>query len=161
MLLVRKVIEEQCSDYYYSDCYYNTVIIAKCVLWCKTWPLCNTLSACPLRPLDTKKVSGDPQWLWRSVQTMQICSLGQGTVSPWSIVPRCSRMLQVLPTMSDSWDYETWELSDIVGMQHPGIALTMFYGDTVPCSKEKSCIVWTNHNSHWFSNYIVSLIGLM
>ena len=25
--------------------------------------LCSTLSAGPLRPLDTKKVSGDPQWL--------------------------------------------------------------------------------------------------
>ena len=38
----------------------------------------------------------------RSVQTMHFCSLGQGTVSPWSIVPRCLRVLQVLPTMSDS-----------------------------------------------------------
>ena len=33
---------------------------------------------------------------------MQIFSLGQGTVSPWSIVPRCPRVLLVLPTMSDS-----------------------------------------------------------
>ena len=38
----------------------------------------------------------------RSVQTMQLCSLGQGTVSPRSIVPRCPRVLQVLPTMFDN-----------------------------------------------------------
>ena len=53
----------------------------------------------------------------RSVQTMQLCSLGQGTVSPWSIFPRCPRVLQVFPTMSDSWDCESWdtrELSDTV-----------------------------------------------
>ena len=33
---------------------------------------------------------------------MQLCSLGQGTVSQWSIVPRCPRVLQVFPTVSDS-----------------------------------------------------------
>ena len=38
-------------------------------------------------------------WILRSVQTMQLCSLGQGTVSPWSLVSRCPRVLQVLPTM--------------------------------------------------------------
>ena len=41
-------------------------------------------------------------YLW-SVLTMQLCSLGQGTVSPWSIVPRCPRVLLILPTMSDSF----------------------------------------------------------
>ena len=38
----------------------------------------------------------------RCVQTMLLCSLGQGAVSPWTIVPRCPRVLQMLPTMSDS-----------------------------------------------------------
>ena len=34
--------------------------------------------------------------------------LGQGTVSPqWSIVPRCPWVLQLLLTMSDSWNCET------------------------------------------------------
>ena len=33
---------------------------------------------------------------------MQHCSLGQGAVSPWSIVPRCLRVLQVLLTTSYS-----------------------------------------------------------
>ena len=32
---------------------------------------------------------------------MQLFSLGQGPVSPWSIVPPCPRVLQMLPTMSD------------------------------------------------------------
>ena len=63
-----------------------------------------------------------------SVQTMQLCSMKQGTVSAWSIkprlhdqsvtavtdwscrrgfTPRCFRLLQVFPTMSDSSDCET------------------------------------------------------
>ena len=42
----------------------------------------------------------------RSVQTMQLCSMKQGTVSPWSIAPRCLKVLQVFPTMSDC---EIWE----------------------------------------------------
>ena len=50
---------------------------------------------------------------------LQLCSLRQGTVSsPWSIVPRWPRVLQVLPTMSYSWEcesWDTWELFDIVG----------------------------------------------
>ena len=57
-------------------------------------------------------------YVLRSGQTMQLCSLGQGTVSPWSIVPRCPRVLQVLPTMSGSWNCESWniwELFDTVG----------------------------------------------
>ena len=88
----------------------------------------------------------------RSVQTMQLFSLGQGTVSLWSIVPLCPRVLQKLPTMSDSWDSEiwgTWELSYILlealassnTLRQRG---TMLHGDTVPCPKEKSCIVWTD-----------------
>ena len=63
---------------------------------------------------------------------MQLFSLGHGTVSLWSIVPHCLRVLQVLLTISDS-------SSDIVGrslrhlerslrhcwkhLQHPGTAL--------------------------------------
>ena len=83
------------------------------------------------------------------VQTMQLCSLGQETVSQWSIVPRCPRVLQVLPTMSDCWDcesWDTWELSDIVGSTCNTLGQfgTMVHGDTVPCPKEQSCIVWTN-----------------
>ena len=49
---------------------------------------------------------------------MQLCSLGQGAVSPWSIVPRCPRVLLVLPTMSDSSQASQLsqsQLSDIVG----------------------------------------------
>ena len=66
---------------------------------------------------------------------------------PWSIVPRCPRVLQVLPTMSDSWEcesWDTWELSDIVGStcNTLGQRGTMLHGDTVPYPKEKSCIVW-------------------
>ena len=88
-------------------------------------------------------------FLYRSVQAMQLCSLGQGTVSPWSIVPRCPRVLQVLPTMSDSWEcetWDTWELPDIVGstcntLRQRG---TMLHGETLPCPKDKSCIVWTD-----------------
>ena len=83
-----------------------------------------------------------------SVQTMQLCSLGQGTVSPWTILPRCPRVLLVLPTMSNSWDcetWDTWELPDIVGSTSNTLGQrgTMFHGDTVPCPMEKSCIVWT------------------
>ena len=37
---------------------------------------------------------------------MQHCSMKQGTVPPWSNVPRCFRVLQVFPTMSDC---ESWE----------------------------------------------------
>ena len=100
---------------------------------------------------------------YRSVQTIQLCSMGQGTVSPWSIVPRCPRVLQVLPTTSDSWDCETWELSNIVGStcNTPGQRGTMLHRDTVPFLKEKSCIVWTDlklsvvgriyHNAHCIS----------
>ena len=78
---------------------------------------------------------------------------GQGTVSPWSIVPRCPRMLLVFPTMSDRWDcknWDTYELSDIVGSicNTLGQRGTMLHGDTVPCPKEQSCIVWTNLNIH-------------
>ena len=32
---------------------------------------------------------------------MQFCSMKQGTVSPRSTAPRCFRVLQVFPTMSD------------------------------------------------------------
>ena len=81
---------------------------------------------------------------------MQLCPLGQGTVSKWSIVPRCPSVLQVLPTMSDSWDCEswyTWELSDTVGSTCNTLPLgqreTMLNGDTVPCPNEQGCIVWT------------------
>ena len=41
-------------------------------------------------------------YVLRSVQTMQLFSLGQGTVSRLNIVPRCLRVLLVLPTMLDS-----------------------------------------------------------
>ena len=87
--------------------------------------------------------------------TMQLCSLEQGTVSPWSIVPRCPRELLVLPTVSDSWDcknWDIWDLSGIVGSMVGstsntlGQRGTMLHGDTVPCPKEQSCIVWTDLN---------------
>ena len=80
----------------------------------------------------------------RSVQTMQLCSLGQGTVCPWSIVPRCPRVLQVLPTMSDSWDCESWDTSELPDIIKStcntlGQRGTMLHGDTVPRSKVASC----------------------
>ena len=95
----------------------------------------------------------------RSVQTMQLCSLGQGTVSPWSIVPRCPRMLHVPPTMSGSSQVSQlsqFQLPDIVGStcNTLGQRGTRLHGDTVPCPKEKSCIVWTalqkqvSHSDH-------------
>ena len=89
---------------------------------------------------------------------MQLCSLAQGTMPPWSIVPRCPRVLQVLPTMSDSWDCEsldTWELSDIVGStcNTLGQRGTMLHGGIVPCPKEQSCIVWTDLQSTIRSHY--------
>ena len=37
---------------------------------------------------------------------MQLCSMKQGTVCPWSTAARCFRALQVFPTMSDC---ENWE----------------------------------------------------
>ena len=37
------------------------------------------------------------------------------TLSPWNIVPRCPRVLQVLPTMSDSSQVSQSQLSHIVG----------------------------------------------
>ena len=85
----------------------------------------------------------------RSVQTMQLCSLGQGTVSQWSIVPRCPRMLQVPPTMSDSSQVSQlsqFQLPDIIGStcNTLGQRGTMLHGDTVSCPKEKSCIVWND-----------------
>ena len=75
----------------------------------------------------------------RSVQTMQLFSLEQGTVSQWSIVPRCPRVLQVLPTMWDSSQVSQLSHSDIVGttcntLGHRG---TMLHGDTVPCQGAK------------------------
>ena len=83
---------------------------------------------------------------------MQLFSLGQGTVSPWNIVPRCPRVLLVLPTMSDSSQVSQLsqsQLSDIVGSTSNTLGQrgTMFHGDTVPCPKEKSCIIWTDLNS--------------
>ena len=83
---------------------------------------------------------------------MQFCSLGQGTVSPWSIVPRCPRVLQVLPTMSDSSQVSQLlqsQLSDIVGStcNTLGQCATMLHGDTVPCPMVQSCIVWTDLKS--------------
>ena len=85
---------------------------------------------------------------------MKLCSLGQRTVSPWSIVPRCPRVLLVLPTMSDSWDcetWDTWELSDIDGSTINTLHETAWnnvpWGDTLPCPKEKSYIVWTDLNN--------------
>ena len=42
-----------------------------------------------------------PSTGYRSVQTMQLCSMKQGSVPPWCSTPRCFRMLQVFPTMSD------------------------------------------------------------
>ena len=76
---------------------------------------------------------------------MQLFSLGQGTVSPWSIVARCPRVLQV-SQVSQS------QLPDIVGnpCNTLGQRATMLHGDTVPCPKEKSCIVWTDFNGHKF-----------
>ena len=80
---------------------------------------------------------------------MQLCSLGQGTVSPRNIVPRCPRVLQVLPTMSDSSQVSQVsqsQLPDIVGSpcNTLGQRGTMLRGDNVPCPKELSCIVWTD-----------------
>ena len=58
-------------------------------------------------------------------------------------------VLLVLPTMSESYDcenWDAWELSSIV--RSTNITLrqlgTVFHGDTVPCPKEKSCIVYTD-----------------
>ena len=145
--------------------------------------------------------------LLRSVQTMQLCSLGQGTVSPWSIAPRCpirlpgcckcfqqcritgTAELGSYPTLLDleairhCWTWElsdivglgsyptlldlgairhcctwelsdivglgsgTWELSDIVGSTCNSLGQRGAMGDTVPCPKEQSCIVWTDLNS--------------
>ena len=49
-----------------------------------------------------------------------------GTLSPWSIVPRCPRALQVIPTMSYSWDCDTGYLEAIrhcwKHLQRPGTA---------------------------------------
>ena len=78
--------------------------------------------------------------LLRSVQTMQLCSLGQGKVSPSSIVPRCPRVLQVLPTMSNSSQVSQLsqsQLSDIIGStcNTLGQRGTMLHGDTIPRSK--------------------------
>ena len=61
-----------------------------------------------------------------------------GTVSPWSIVPRCPWVLQVLPTMSDSSQVSKLSQSeqpDIVGSTCNTLGLrgTMLHGDTVPC----------------------------
>ena len=55
----------------------------------------------------------------------------------------------MLPTMSGSWECEscdTWELSDIVGStcNTLGQRGPMLNGDTVPCPKEQSSIVWTD-----------------
>ena len=75
--------------------------------------------------------------------------LGQGTVPPWNIVPRCPRVLQVLPTMSGSSQVSQLsqsQLPDIVGSpcNTLGQRGTRVRGDTVPCPNEKSCIVWTD-----------------
>ena len=48
---------------------------------------------------------------FRSYFKVQLCSMKQGTVSPWSTAPLCFRVLQVFPTMSDSSDCESWENS--------------------------------------------------
>ena len=60
----------------------------------------------------------------------------------------------MLPTMSDTWDYEswdTWELSNIVGSNSNilGQRGTMLHGDTVPCPKDQSCIVWTESKDEY------------
>ena len=109
----------------------------------------------------------------RSVQTMQLCSLGQGTVSPWSIVPSCLRVLLELPTMSDSYDsesWDTWELSDIVGgtsntLRQRGCSTeTLFLvpkrkvassGPTLKMSDERADFVSTNRPTHgWAYKFI-------
>ena len=48
-----------------------------------------------------------------SVQTMQFCSIKQGTVSPWSTAPRSFR---VFPTMSgcESWEHTASCSKDVV-----------------------------------------------
>ena len=66
--------------------------------------------------------------------------LRQGTVSPWSIVPLFPRVLQVLPTMSDSSQVSQLpqsQLSDIVGSSTYNTLVqrgTMLHEDTVPQS---------------------------
>ena len=72
-------------------------------------------------------------------------------MSPWSIVPRCPRVLQGLPTMSGSSQVSQLsqsQLPDIVGSpcNTLGQRGTMLQGDTVPCPKGQSCIVWTDLN---------------
>ena len=76
----------------------------------------------------------------RSVQTMQLCSLGQRTMSPWNIVPHCPRVLQVLPSMPDSWDCETWE-SGTVGLSLGSLGYTVQLPSR--CRRGGGCL-WIN-----------------
>ena len=66
--------------------------------------------------------------------------LGQETVSPWSIVSCCPRVLQMFPTMWDSSQVSQSQLPDIVGStcNTLGQRGTMLHGDTVPRSKVAS-----------------------
>ena len=82
---------------------------------------------------------------------MQLLSLGRGTVSTCPhvhegqcpLVLRCPRVLHVLPTMSDSWDcqsWDTWELSNIVRRTCNTLGLrgTRLHGVTARPSKDKA-----------------------
>ena len=63
---------------------------------------------------------------------MQLCSMKQGTVSPWTTDKRCFRVLQVFPTMSDceSWENTTSCSQDVI---EGGC------GSNAPQSKVASC----------------------
>ena len=77
-------------------------------------------------------------WLPRPI-SIKVCPddamllLGQGTVSPWSIVPRCTRMLQVLPTNEDNC-----ESSDTV-VSYP----TLLKALATPWESVEQCFIGT------------------
>ena len=81
---------------------------------------------------------------------MQLWSLGQGTVSPWSIVPRvpgcfkCFRQCWITSKCpnSSSPSYQTLIVGSTCNtLRQRG---TMLHGDTVPCPTVQRCIVWTD-----------------
>ena len=80
--------------------------------------------------------------------TLLLVTRDSVTVSPWSIVPRCLRVLLVLQTMSDSWIPSVPSLAVPAirhcwkHLQNPGTA----WNDAPwgHCPKEQSCIVWTD-----------------